>query len=44
VKLLVQLDEFEGGASAIALFLGEFIPFVDSTFPVLDSALATKAV
>ena len=35
VKLLVQLDELEGGTSAIALLFGELVPFVDSTFPVL---------
>ena len=39
---LVQLDEFEGGTSAIALFFGEFIPLVDSTLAVLWIALATE--
>jgi hypothetical protein len=35
VKLLVQLDELEGGASAIALLFGEFVPLVDSPLAML---------
>jgi hypothetical protein len=43
VELLVQLDELEGGASAVALLFGELIPLVDSAFAVLRGVVSGRA-
>jgi hypothetical protein len=43
VELLIQLDELEGGASAVALLFGELIPLVDSAFAVLRGVVSGRA-
>ena len=40
IVLLVQLDEFEGSTGSVALFLCEAIPFVETTFAVLEIYLS----
>lgn len=35
IVLLVQLDQLEGGAGAVTLLLGQFIPLVETAFSML---------
>jgi len=39
VVFLVQLNEFEGGTSAITLLFGEAVPLVETALAVLEKGL-----
>ena len=41
-KLLVELDEFEGGAGSVSFFFGEFVPLVEAAFAMLDVVRAPQ--